>query len=256
MASIMNQKRFENWDKVNLRSLSSRERIQLFDKAQKLKKEGLGSYKIAKELGTGRGNVKVWLRRNIELTERQKQIILGSLFGDGSLCIQPSSWNALFHTGCSEKNKEYLFWKYEELKSTGLFKGPPKPTNSHGYPGWRLRSIQHPVLTKWYDFFYSNKRKIATKEALDMLDELGLAVWWMDDGSYGRYLSTYCFTYEENSLIRDWIEGKWGVKFTLKRQRNYWYLSLRKEEFYKLRELISPYIIPCMSHKIATPSTN
>lgn len=202
------------------------------------------------------------------LSDNQEQIVLGTTFGDGHLQVYSGNGNARFSTSCRDKDKDYLFWKYSELSGLGLFSQPPKPRvrSRWGFPTvtWSLRSRLLPVFSGYYKTFYLGRKKIATPEALDQLNELGLSVWWQDDGSVirvkgGRRLShvVFCtegFSHRENSLIADWLVQKYNVPFRIRphRQNGHvnWQLVLcGVDQIERFLGIVDPFILPCMARK-------
>jgi len=209
------------------------------------------------------------------VSHSQRQIILGTILGDGHLLIpkrRPSRGlpkvdlprNARFTTSSCEKDKDYVLWKYHELESTGLFR-PPKPKRRNtGRIQWILESRRSPLFTGLHKLFYPEGKKRLPIEVLNELDDLGLAVWYMDDGnlsnrthhclSYGRdlqhhsvtvRLSTQCFSTEGSQLIRDWLRDRFGIKA---RGTDLITIS-RREEVNKFLSIVSPHVIACMSRK-------
>ncbi len=130
------------------------------------------------------------------ISHSHRQIILGTLLGDGHLFIpkrRPSRpvpqadlpRNARFTTSSCEKDKGYILWKFHELEPTGLFP-PPKPKKrSTGRIQWVLESRRNPLFTELHKLFYPDGKKRLPLGVLDELDDLGLAVWYMDDGNLG-----------------------------------------------------------------------
>jgi len=201
------------------------------------------------------------------LTSRQEQIILGTLLGDSDLRMTTvRSRNALFRNGHCDKDREYVFWKYKELETTGLFRHIPKLTvrqfkDRTGFrTRWWFRSRSHSVFTELHKLFYPNGKKIVPPEVLEKLGDLGLAVWYMDDGSLslgrpGRPMVSLCtegFSLEENCLVRDWFKSKYGLSFKfIERSLGAYRLRLsRRYEVYEFVDIVRPYIVPCMERKI------
>lgn len=203
---------------------------------------------------------------NIHFSPRQRQILTGTLLGDASLRInRRRGRNASFSVTHCDKDKEYLFWKYKELESTGLPLRLPKSSVRQvwgkSYTSWRLASRVHPLLTSYYYLFYPDGKKELTPEVLDLLDDLGLAVWYMDDGALtsidnGQFfritMATQGFTLEENKLMRNWLKDKYSLGFWLHLAHGEkWILGTdQKEQVKQFLGIVSPHIIPCMRRKI------
>ena len=212
-------------------------------------------------------NLASWAKREypgVEISERQEQIIVGTLLGDGHLGVQVSSRNPTFSVGHREVDKEYTLWKYSELESTNLFRNPPFPRektlNRKIFRRWGIRSIQHPILKTYFDLIYQDHRKTLTLETLEKCGALGVAIYYMDDGGlYSRkYPCFYTYGYREDEilLLRYFLSKRWDLHFELKKvdygrpKKKGHILIIEKESIGRFRELIVPHIIPCMSRKI------
>src|SRR3990167_9008911 len=155
--------------------------------------------------------------------EDQLQLILGSLMGDARLECRSKSIRAK-HTARlrihqSDKQKDYVFWKYEKLKDLVL-KGPrftkvwhdPKRNKDHF--SWYFHTQSSESLGLIHKIFYKDNVKIAPNELSELLEPLGLAVWYMDDGSNNGgsiTLNTHGFTVIEQKALKDLLLEKFNV---------------------------------------------
>ena len=102
------------------------------------------------------------------LTQVEKSIIIGSLLGDGYLRIIPGRKNAFLEINHSVSQKEYVDWKFRELRN--IVKSPPKERKGKEKRiAYRFFTRQHPELTELYLRFYANKVKIIPNLKLDPL---------------------------------------------------------------------------------------
>ena len=102
------------------------------------------------------------------LTQEQKSIIIGSILGDGYLRIIPGRRNAFLEINHSISEKDYVDWKYQELKT--LVKSPPKARKGNkGRIAYRFFTKQHPEITKLYQEFYQDGEKIIPNLKLNPL---------------------------------------------------------------------------------------
>jgi hypothetical protein len=98
---------------------------------------------------------------------------------------------------------------------------------------------------------------------MNCLNELGLAIWVMDDGSTtinNLKICTCCFTYEENIMMRDWFKITVGVKCSVsyggeneETGKPYYLLNFNTKETQSIFSLISPYIHPQIGYKMKKP---
>ena len=199
----------------------------------------------------------VW--RGTMITKRQKEIIIGTLLGDGYLQATGKK-NARLKLEHSEKQKDYIFWKYEELKN--LMQDKPKklerynPKWEKAYTYYRCQSHSMPLLGKFKRLFYdkAGRKRIPEKISMLLKSPLSLAVWYMDDGHY--YLRDdvayiYLPRYSEEEIRR--LTEALGKNFNLKprviKKKGYPVLYFPKEETQKLMAIIKPWVPEFMKYK-------
>lgn len=194
-------------------------------------------------------------------TNNQKQILFGSLLGDGSLI--KSKINCSFEEIHSIKQRDYLLWKNKHLKifySKTVNKLYKNSKSNKIYKQLRLTTSALPILTKYYNLFYQNGKKTISKEILEQLDELGLTIWYLDDGSIRLpenliNISTDSYSYEEHLMILDWLKRNFGVSPKIsKRNRNYYLTFNRKDSDFLLlifKKVFETHHIPkCIWYKL------
>jgi len=112
------------------------------------------------------------------LSDEQEQVVLGGLLGDGRLSgrVSPGA-TPNYAEAHSTGQRDYLHWKASALANLG----PVVTDGDHGdgaggrHQVVRLRTTNVPALLPYRD--------LSPIERLDRLDDLGVAVWFMDDGS-------------------------------------------------------------------------
>jgi hypothetical protein len=94
----------------------------------------------------------------VTLTETERNILVGSILGDGCLSFAPRSRNAYYREHFSVKQKEYREWKLKQINSIPLrFESQQN-----------LKSPSHPVFTELYHRFYRNNQKTITKDNITL----------------------------------------------------------------------------------------
>lgn len=194
------------------------------------------------------------------LSRVQKQVILGSILGDGYMRKKTNAHLQITH---SYTQKEYVDWKYKILKNLVLTK--PSSYVSHradSYPtgyhignanriGYRFFTRSLPELTKFYDIFYKNKEKIIPKDII--LTPITLAIWYMDDGnkSYRScYFNTQKFSSESQENLMEALRLI-GINSSLNRDKKYFRIRITTESTKILFGMIKKFIIPSMLYKIS-----
>lgn len=200
--------------------------------------------------------------KGYSITQRQQNIIVGSVLGDGSLALYGRSKNAHFREHGCDKQKEYRQWKCDQLSSLDF------KLDESG----KLHSPSHPIYTNLYNKFYTDKGvKYINKENILLLNHpIGLACLYMDDGTLvidsscglnRKYffpriaIYTLCFSLDENILLQEHINNTFHIPFKLKKRpdgKNYILELNRRNHILYFLDIVKPYVskIPCMSYKI------
>ena len=212
----------------------------------------------------------------MELSENDKKLLLALCIGDG--CLRkphPKSGNVQLEVGHSIKQEAYCKWKRDLVYKIFGGKNPPKI----GYKTIKLKNSDkeyyacrftksHPYFTYLRKILYPNGVKVMTREILEKLTVEGIAIWYMDDGSFYKKdnedktksicfdlrISTDSFSYEENQLICDFFKEKFNIRFYPyqyhKEREHNWIIRANKQAAIKFIDLIEPYVIPEMRYKI------
>jgi recombination protein RecA len=190
----------------------------------------------------------------VELTQREKQVILGTLLGDGSMQLLPHKKSARVRVNQSEKQKTLTEWKYKELKR--LVGTPPKIVLNGGYgkTSCRFSTLSlKPLVELYYLTHLNNKKQINTNWLSLIIDPVALAVWYMDDGSQARsamYMHTEGFSKEEVEILTDWLKTQWKIECCIYPTKNYWRINFSANGRDRFQDIIKTEVIPDMSYKM------
>jgi len=201
------------------------------------------------------------------LSSEQKELIIGSLLGDGAL-----SKNGYFYERHSGKQINYLGWKADKLKSILSNKAfhaskviDNRSNNLIYCVGFNTKT--HTFMKKLREDFYPDNNKIIPNYIYDNLSELQLAIWFMDDGSTDwkyrngikKYksmpdckISSQSFTLEDNTKLQNVLFDKWKIKANIRFRDNYRlsYLYFSVMATQKLFDIIAPFVIEPFYYKI------
>ena len=206
-----------------------------------------------------------------QLSPSQEQILLGSFLGDGHI-----TKNGIFQDAHSCDQKEYLQFKKEVFGSLGgdikSFKSQKHKiaqkeiVSKNGFKFstkafWRFREIR--------EKYYKDGIKVVNDELLDQVKELGLAIWFCDDGNATRKknknkttsclsldIATQSFSTESIETIIKWFFNRWGIVVSKTKIKLYkdkdmgWTIHMYGENAEKFATLIAPYILPSMEYKL------
>jgi len=195
----------------------------------------------------------------MKLTRVQREVLIGTLLGDGYL--EKQGRNVRFRVAHSEIQKSYLFWKYKIFRplltnsSPYLVKKKDNRTQRE-YRKWCIDSFTLPIFLEWYEKFYFQGKKIVPKGIKNLLrTPLTLAVWYMDDG--GRRndcnaLRISVNSYEKNEviLLLEVLKENFGVKAKMHFQKLSSVIYIPSSEAKKFCKIIKKWIIPSMEYKL------
>lgn len=242
------------WFKRGTKPLDNVERWRQYNKINNVRNPPLRNPIILKKaMKTKIKNRLKYENENFIITKEIEQILLGSLLGDGFVGINKRAKNAYYREAHCLKQKEYLLWKNKFLN----FKITENKIFIKERKKWKynitIGSKHFTYLTKLRKLFYLNGKKSVTREILDRLEPLGIAVWYMDDGSYNYrddiiVLCTDCFSLDEHNIIANWFKEKYDIIWKITKIRNQYRLQTRDIE--KFIKLIKSYIIPSMEYKL------
>lgn len=214
------------------------------------------THKIRRSLGLV-GNKKSNLIK--ELNYEEKQVLLGTVIGDTTLIkntLTESTHGSMMH---GVKQKEYIEWKYSKLKR--FINSVKFSSNFHKIRKvmeyrYRCDITSNKCLDYFYYLFYDkDKKKNLNVEVINLLEPLGLAVWFMDDGSKtnsgGYYLHTNCFSKENQEQIIKVLEEKFKLKINLhKTSKGAYIMYISARSAKQFERLVSPFIIESMKYKL------
>lgn len=207
-------------------------------------------------------------RRKIQksLSKKQKRLLIALLIGDGTI-----SSNYVFKLSHSNDQREYLEWKVKllneaEIKNNGI----KEYISSCGYNKGRkviysqisinstIKALRRSVYTP---------KKTFTRNLLNWLDDLGIAIWFMDDGfinineSEQRHNSiqrnikiSTCVDKDTCNMIIHYFKDKWDIEFRpfIEKSKLFSIATRTNEDSDKFISIVEPYIkqVPSLLYKI------
>jgi recombination protein RecA len=200
-----------------------------------------------------------------KLNKEQKSLLIALLLGDGTI-----SSNYVFKLSHSEEQKEFLEWKIKLALEAGFkLNGIKKYISKCGYNiGKNVLYSQfsiNPTIKALRRTVYTPKKTI-TRNLLNWLNPLGIAIWFMDDGcinvNTSRQRSSIqhtikiatCVDLNTATIIINYFNEVWDIKFRLfnEGKNTYSIASSAEKDCYNFINLIKPYIIqvPSLLYKI------
>lgn len=196
---------------------------------------------------------------NNTLTSQQREVLVGLLLGDGHLETQNGGKTYRLKVEHSESQKDYTEWLFQLFlplcEQSVLYRKVKK--NGKAYVGFRTRSLG--IFRFYAQQFYREKKKEMPKMIGKLLSEIGIAIWFLDDGSkksarHKTYIiHSLGFSSKELMHIQKVLQDSFGIAVSLHRQKKQFYrLYVQSASASRFREIIEPYVarFPSMKHKL------
>lgn len=204
--------------------------------------------------------------RKQDFSEEQKQIVLGTVLGDGSLLRHPSGVVTPSLTQ-GAKQLDGMRWKRDQLAFVFHRTEPNLHTKKTGERLYAILSVWHPYFFELRQIFYPRGHKILPKKVIDCISPLGLAVWYMDDGSWNSNpksrqasIITGSFPVEDVEYASRTLEGRYALKssvYTVSNpctfgngKKTYSRLVFLRSTIGRFFDIIRPFMNPSMKYKI------
>jgi len=197
-------------------------------------------------------------KSKLSLSKRQKEILIGILLGDGHLERLYTPTSGRLKVEHSYKQKDYVDWLYNEFRDWVRSKPKVKRKKVWNkiYQNYGFLTYGHRLLGKFHEEFYRKRKKIIPNDLEQDITPLGLAIWYMDDGSIksrrhkGIFLNTQGFRENDVKKLQRILGNKFGISSTTRKEKNGRQIYLGGKSGEKFIEIIKPYIIPSMEYKI------
>lgn len=190
------------------------------------------------------------------LTEKQKEIIIGTCLGDLNI-RQIGKFSRLVF---EQKNKDYLFHLYSEFQSftrTSPKERQQKRTETSDIKStWYFSTLSHSLFHEYRLIFYPYEKKEIPEKLENIIASTSLTYWRMDDGGLKKnspVFSTAGFSLEENEKLSRILLQKFNIQTNIHgiaSKSKYLSLYIKHESISTFRSLIEPYLIPSMAYKM------
>ncbi|MCL5432367.1 MAG: hypothetical protein M1484_04765 [Patescibacteria group bacterium] len=190
------------------------------------------------------------------LTARQREILIGTLLGDGHL--EKNGQYTRLRVDHYDKHKAYVFWLAQEflpfsLKPRRILERDKR--NGKIYSRWHFSTRSLPIFDEFRELFYSEKKKIISRSLINMVSPLALAIWYMDDGfkrkdSRGFYLCTSSFTIEEQDLLQEILRKRFDLGTKIHFQHQLGRIFIPSASAVRFNTLVKPYVLPVFNYKL------
>ena len=199
------------------------------------------------------------MKKDDSLNQGQRDILVGLLLGDGHLETQNGGRTFRLKVEHSETQTDYSEWLFQRFENLCDQKDVYRRTRKDGRVsvGFTTRSLGS--FRFYAQQFYVGNTKRIPPQIHKLLKSLGLAVWFMDDGSrksnvHLTYnIHTLGYTKKDLEIAQDALKKTFGIQVTLHKQRNNsWRLYIDAKTASQFTDLIRPIVqhIPSMQKKL------
>ena len=186
----------------------------------------------------------------MKCTKKQRLIIIGTILGDGYL-QKIGNYNCRLRVEHSFKQKEYIYWKYNQLLN--IFHHEPRLYKTRNT--YRLQSVSSKMLGYMKEKFYDGTTKKLPDNLSFLYEPLTIAIWYMDDGHYNakaRYIEIYIpSTFSDTRLLNAIQQSTQISDWRIRDLKTHSKLVLyKKENLIKFSNFIRKHVVECMKYKL------
>ncbi len=207
------------------------------------------------------------------ISQHQFDVVAGAAVGDGHISLTGSKMRGRLRMTHGAAQLDYLNYKTQLLGD--LVATPPnfQPVTAGQFSKvgtYGVSTLSRPHIALLHDELYTDGRKTITTAYLDHLDELGLALWYLDDGSllhanlhytrkdgseipYSNSRSVFNvqgMSVPEAHLVLDWLREKWGIEGGVSANAKGPVVWLTLPGTRRLHEIIASFVPPKMQYKL------
>ncbi len=197
-------------------------------------------------------------KKTLKISVKQKNVLVGLLLGDGHIELSPNGNSARLKVEYSVKNSDYVEFLHKIFKNfvrmsprTRTVKGFGKNFNRIGFTTLSLPDFLH-----FRGLFYQGKTKIVPSNIDKLLTNIGLAIWFMDDGSYkskeckGKLFCTHNFNSKEIDILCQVLKDKFGLEAIPRIQKDGIEIYIKASSYEKFKTILSPFMVESFSYKL------
>lgn len=201
-------------------------------------------------------------RYSWDLNSLQKQILIGKMLGDGSLCLRKNKTSSCITFGHKKEHEKYIDWTLAGLGSIAGNK-QKEVISGYGTLMCKGKTIDCFQITEYFKNWNINTEKQFPESFINEVGPIALAFWYMDDGSLAhnegqedRANFATCSFSERSILNLCKVFEKFNIKATpiyresYKGSKKYWRITLNCDEADKFFLLVAPYIPKVMRYKL------
>src|SRR3989344_6503039 len=186
-------------------------------------------------------------KKQLQLSKRQRELIVGLLLGDGHLETQNAGRTYRLKVEHGAAQRDYLVWlakEFQEWIQTDWYEKQRGDKKVYGFT-----TVSHPAFRFYAQQFYRDGKKRMPPLIKRLMSPLALAIWFLDDGSAKsskhKSLVIHSLGYSKADLVlvQDALESL-GIQSSQHKQRNG---SFRLYFPYESARVIVDFLQPILS---------
>jgi len=199
-------------------------------------------------------------KQALKLSNLQKEVLVGTLLGDGCLETQNDGRTFRLKVEHSLQQKEYVDWKYKVFKDWILTEPKVRKYSAYGSErnNYRFSTVSSGSFRFFAKQFYQNGKKVVPKLINKILSPMSLAVWFMDDGSIkskqhkALVIHAQSFNKQDLRRIIKVLDEKYKIKSNLRKRDDGsgYVIYILSETVNIFVDLVKNYILPSMKYKL------
>jgi hypothetical protein len=194
------------------------------------------------------------IKNSFKLSEKQKEALLGTLLGDGSLKRRGN----FYRLHVKHSYKQISLVRYEREIFSNITSMPirvfSQKVKDKDYRFCEFVTLTHPEFSAFRKIFYKRMKKVISQELKKLLSgPLSLAVWFMDDGSAdyaGVVFNTQCFCLKEVKFLSRLLKENFGLDSTIRRNKNGWIIYIPKNNLNKFTNIVKKHMLSDFLYKL------
>lgn len=205
-------------------------------------------------------------RQYIAISTPTFEALVGLMLGDGHLQRRSINGNTrfMFVQSSKEAKLEYfnhvfkLFQPFCTVNTVPYLKTWKDNKTHEFYSSISFATMSLPCFNTLHDLFYNNKIKIVPDNIFELITEVGLAYWIMDDGSKhnnGLHLNAYAFDDNSIKLLLQVLSNKFNLECTIHEHtshKNGNRIYIPESSMDKLRLLVNHHMVSSMLYKVGS----
>lgn len=197
----------------------------------------------------------------VELTQQQKEVIVGTMLGDASMERVKTNHNSriafqqTFPGHASYVTRLFIIFRNLVGQCPRIITRKPDIRTGNVYSTLGFKSLTFPCLNTYYELFYKQGVKTVPLNIEELLTPQALAYWIMDDGGKGTdgsmILHTRAYTLADVKLLQQalYLNFKLETRLTEK-VPNQWVIVISAKQETSLKNVVLDYMCLSMLYKL------